>query len=287
MTDLQNLFLAAYPLFPKQLIEKFDSLLSFEVAKFNPAINQDIVAIYSRLANPVKNNIQKWVDNFSYALNPQNARYLKTAYYGPEFVRVYNAKTVNFEMFFDENLISENVKFFGKIQYDNRIYQSAQITIEKESILTGSRYPISYLSFMSYSSALVESVSENVLSVFYGVLQKYDGAKTVLAMIENGVDAKCDKALLSEFVTFLNAYSKYGAQLGADKNLQAEKNAQQIADYKKELSDKLTARKNDLQDFKTQISFAAKNELASAKRDMQNLSLSAQNLLLTMQEKLT
>jgi len=132
----------------------------------------------------------------------------------------------------------------------------------------------------------VDAVNANVVVNVAIELKEYAGAKTALAMIQNGIKVECDAALLSEFVTFLNAYSKYGAQLSAEKNYQLERNRQQVADYKSELSEKLIARKNQLQDLKTQISFAAKNELASAKRDMQNLSLSAQTLMLTLQEKM-
>ena len=52
MSDIEKLFLAAYPLWPKALIDKFSSLLSFEVAKFNPEINQEIIKAYIELSKP-------------------------------------------------------------------------------------------------------------------------------------------------------------------------------------------------------------------------------------------
>jgi len=287
MTDLQNLFLAAYPLFPVRLVEKFDSLLSLEIAKFNPDIDTDIIKKYMQLNVPYKNIIQKWTDNESYILNPKNSRYVQTIYYGPELIRVYTAKLVNaFELGFSDDLISSIAKYYGKVYYDARLYNSPSVAIEKTTTSTGNRYDITYGFIMSYNTVTVEQVNENVNAVFYASLKKYDGAKTVLAMIENGIDLNYDIGLLSEFVVFLNAYSKYSGQLSAENNFQAEKNKQQIIDYKNDLSEKLKARKNELQDTKTQIIFAAKNELASAKRDMQNLSLTAQNLILTLQEKL-
>lgn len=127
---------------------------------------------------------------------------------------------------------------------------------------------------------------EFVLSVS-PVLLGYGGAATVLAMVQNGVTVNVDKGLLSEFVTFLNGYNKYSGQLAADRSLQETKISQDLGQYKNNISDKLIARKNDLNDLKTQVMFAAKNETSSAKRDMQNLSLSAQSLMLQLQSKIS
>ena len=59
-----------------------------------------------------------------------------------------------------------------------------------------------------------------------------------------------------------------------------------LSEYKQSVGEKLISRKNDLSDLKTQISFAAKNETNSGKRDMQNLSIAAQSLFMQLQEKL-
>lgn len=281
MTDLQNLFLAAYPLFPKNLIEKFDSLLSLEVARFNPEINTEILRQFNALSNIKKIPVSAYLDNQNYILQPSD-RFIKSVYYGREIVKLYSAKYYGY--FYEP--LSSQVWVQGKVAYDSRIYENLSISIGVDYTDDGIKIMHSYIFIMSYNSDVVDSVTPHIVLNIVATLKKYNGAKTVLAMVENGIDVPCDKKLLTEFVTFLNAYEKYSAQLSAENNFQAEKNKQQIIDYKNDLSEKLKARKNELQDTKTQIIFAAKNELASAKRDMQNLSLTAQNLILTLQEKL-
>lgn len=286
MTDIEKLFVAAYPLWPKQLLEKFSSLLSYEVAKFNAAINPQIFEKYKVLGNKIKIPIIPYSENVSYLLQPENAAKMSQVYFGKEYLRVNWARLYSggFVVFGPD--LSEVKPYSGKVYYDNRLFKSVSISISIEYQDNGSPYSFSYLSIMSYSSELIQPVIASAYAVASVVLEEYSGAATVLAMIENGIKVDADKDLLREFVTFLNAYNKYSGQIAAAKSLQAEKNRQSIADYKNAVSEKLTARKNELSDMKTQIAFAAKNETASAKRDMQNLALNAQSLMLQLQSVL-
>lgn len=286
MTDLENLFLAAYPMWPKQLLQKFSSLLSFEVAKFNPAINPQIIEKYKGLGNLIKLPISPYVENVSYLLQPENGSKVAQVYYGKEILPVNWARPANGGFIVFGPNLSEYKWYMGKIYYDNRIFKSVSTSISIEYQDNGSPYSYSYLSFMSYSSENIQPVIAMAYAVASVVIAEYSGASTVLAMIENGVPVDADKALLAEFVTFTNAYNKYGSELAAANGLQAEKNRQALNDYKNSISEKLVSRKDELGDLKTQISFAAKNETNSAKRDMQNLSLSAQSLIIQLQEKL-
>ena len=286
MTDIEKLFLAAYPLWPKVLLAKFSSLLSFEVAKFNPEINPQIIEQYKSLGASQKIKIEPYTDNVGYLLSPSNASKIAQVYYGKTILPVSIAFPVKDMSFFNQELL-QNFKWFqGKVMYDIRIYEAISVSVLIDYENNGSVGSFSYPWIMSYNSIDVQPVKAIAFASCVVSLKKYIGAATVLAMIENGVSVDVDQKLLSEFVTFLNAYSKYGGELAAANSLQAEKNRQTMTDYKNSISEKLNSRKNELNDLRTQISFAAKNETASAKRDMQSLTLSAQSLMVQLQDKL-
>lgn len=286
MSDIEKLFLAAYPLWPKTLLTKFSSLLSLEVAKFNPEINPQIVQQYKSLGVNQKIKIEPYTDNVSYLLSPSNGAKISQVYYGKDVLRVNWARLHGggFVIFGPD--LSELKWFMGKVYYDTRIYKSVSVSISIEYQDNGPPHSYSYSSIMSYSSEFIQPVLASAYAVANVLMNDYAGAPTVLVMIENGIDIDVDKKLLSEFVTFLNAYNKYSGELAAANSLQAEKNRQTMTDYKNSISEKLNNRKNELSDLRTQISFAAKNETASAKRDMQSLTLSAQSLMFQLQDKL-
>lgn len=286
MTDIEQLFLAAYPLWPMQLINKFSSLLSYEVARFNPEINAGIVSTYKDIETSAKIKIAPYIENVGYLLAPSKQSRISQVYFGKEYIKTNWARPYNSGINILGPDLTETRPYMGKVYYDTRIYKSVSITISVEYQDNGPPYSYSYLSIMSYSSEFIQPVLANVYAVASVVLNEYSGASTVLAMIENGIQVDVNKNLLQEFVTFLNAYGKYSDQLSASNSLQAEKQKQNIAEYKNSIHDKLTARKNELMDLKTQINFAAKNETASAKRDMQNLALNAQSLIMQLQGSL-
>jgi len=292
MSDIEKLFLAAYPLWPKQLLEKFSSLLSLEVARFSSDINTEIVNLYNSLAAPV---VSTQPQNGSISiLNPSGANssrsdfafspqiYVHIDEYG-RYSRTFNLSCA-YVAYFDKRLFSGvtaalSVDYVRTGDYafaENPDYRPPQKTMFGYQPSSGGdpNYMIYFL-----SPVFKVSITPNLLG--------YDGASTVLAMVQNGIAVDVNKLLLSEFVTFLNGYRKYSTQLTADKSLQETKISQDLEQYKNNISDKLTARKNDLNDLKTQVMFAAKNETSSAKRDMQNLSLSAQSLMLQLQSKIS
>lgn len=290
MSDIEKLFIAAYPLWPKQLLEKFSSLLSFEIAKFNPDINTEIVNLYNSLAAPV---VSTQPQNGSLSiLSPNGASSARSdfSFYPQAYFHIDE---------YGNYSSAYNIPCSYIVYYDRRIFSSVSASVSVNNVGTGeigrmsnpkfvrssspsnffSAYIPEYITIYFFNPEFVVSVSPTLLG--------YTGAATVLAMVQNGVTVNVDKGLLSEFVTFLSGYNKYLGQLAADKSLQATKISQDLEQYKNNISDKLIARKNDLNDLKTQIMFAAKNETSSAKRDMQNLSLSAQSLMLQLQGKLS
>ena len=280
MSDIEKLFLAAYPLWPKVLLEKFSSLLSFEIAKFNPEINQEIIKAYTELSKPIVFSIVPDVQNDIALLTPNNSAHVQKIYFGKERLKV---DAMQFRIGgIDQDTGYSYRYFFGSVSFDRRIFDSV-LTLVKITYENTGEYE--YINKGFWTSRYEYVRSYPVLQA-EPVLKKYEGAKTALAMIENGISVDVNQKLLYEFVTFLNAYNKYGGELSAANSLQAEKNRQTMTDYKNSISEKLNGRKNELNDLRTQISFAAKNETASAKRDMQSLTLSAQSLMIQLQDKL-
>jgi hypothetical protein len=288
MSDIEKLFIAAYPLWPKQLLEKFSNLLSFEVARFNPDINTEIVNLYNSLAAPVvstqpQNGSISIFNPFGGNASRSDFTFFPVAYYHIDEHGNYSD--------------TYTVPCSYAIYFDRRLFSGVSASASVRNVRTGQMGFTRNPNYIRPSGQLSWGVGNEFMEIHFlrpeivvsvsPVLLGYSGASTVLAMVQNGESVEIDKALLSEFVTFLNGYSKYSGQLAADKSLQETKISQDLEQYKNNISDKLTARKNDLNDLKTQIMFAAKNETSSAKRDMQNLSLSAQSLMLQLQSKIS
>ena len=285
MTQIEELFLAAYPLWPRALLEKFSGLLSLEVARFNPEINSGIIETYSALNKNLAFEIKPYSENVGHLLKPSNQAKISTAYKDREafFVQTVEPAGGGFSFMPNTDVVWwMSAKFY----YDNRLFKDINSKIEITYTRDSFVYTYTYLAIMSYSSESVVNLIPLALLKVYAQMMPYTGAASVLAMIENGVKVNVDQKLLSEFVTFLNAYNKYGGAMAATNALQAEKNRQTLTDYKNAMSEKLSNRKNNLGDLKTQISFAAKNETASAKRDMQGLLLSGQSLMIQLQDRL-
>lgn len=286
MSDIEKLFLAAYPLWPKQLLEKFSNLFSFEVAKFNPEINPQIREQYKslgmsqriRVTSTQNNSVSLLTSGDSRWVTSQNYSFNRTIYWAESLDGSVNSEIVR-------DAAKYNQEFTGKIYYDSRIFERVNVGLDIETYRAG-RYDMLgrdlrnagyYIEYLDYTAFL------NVNSEMH----IYSGASSVLAMMENGVPIESkDTDKLSEFVTFLTAYKKYNGELSAANNLEAEKNRQSINEYRNAISEKLSQRKNDLNDLKLQISFNAKNETSSAKRDMQSLALTAQSLMLQVKQAL-
>lgn len=290
MSDIEKLFLAAYPLWPKALLAKFSSLLSFEVAKFNPEINPQIISDYIALNNRYAFSVIPNIENMHNLLSPKNSETERVDYRYD--VTVYSAQKES-GVYLSSSARSEY--YAGRIFFDRRIFFNVATVFDLQYGVSGQYldYDISYVpgkwpmpGGIVSTPFVVKSLSISPVIFVNTEIREYSGARTVLAMLENGVEVGADQKLLSEFVTFINAYSKYSGELAAANSLQAEKNRQTMTDYKNSISEKLINRKNDLNDLRTQISFAARNETASAKRDMQSLALAAQSLMMQLQDKL-
>jgi hypothetical protein len=288
MTDLQNLFLAAYPLFPKNLVEKFDSLLSFEVAKFNNAINPNIIEKYNALSESIVTyqapdaTINIFTPKASKTMRADFSFYPQVWLTIDEFGDLgspYN-QLCQYIVYFDSRLFS-GVDCQLTVNYGSTI----EVSQKRNPAYIAPRWPL-YVN--SGNKEYIEIYFRQILFLLTVTpkLLPYSGANSALAMAENGVDIQSNIDLLKEFCVYLNGYEKYNSELQANISLQKEKNRQDLIEYKNNINDKLTERKNSLNDLRTQIGFAAKNELNSAKRDMQNLSLTAQTLIMQLQEKM-
>ena len=281
MTQIEELFLAAYPLWPRALLEKFSSLLSLEVAKFNPEIDKDLYKTYISIPDAIRVKVLDAFNNDNALLTPRNQQKLVSIYYGRFEKRpLYRRRPfVKYDLY---NGPVGFINYFGKLSYDKRIFETVAVSdveliyyVSRTEGTLGLTSPYDYYEYLAYDAYLILNVS----------MQKYDGAASVLAMAENGLPVKYNIVLLSEFVTYVKAYQKYSGQLAAGNSLMIEKSRQSVSEFKNTAAEKITARKNELQDLKTQITFAAKNETNSAKRDMQQLALSAQSLMIQLQDR--
>jgi len=281
MSDIEKLFIALYPLWPKSMLSKFASVMQYEIAKYNRSIDPEIYSLYESLALSISHDTLPNQEKTINVLDPENIAKTKTQYFDFGSVRVFSAIDQSGQLLDAPGTIDIYRKFSCKIIYDKRIFSSAFASLNVRYIKTG--YTSVRFSMFETPSELIDPIGVVTIN---GVLHEYNGAESVLAMVENGVSVSVDEKILREFVTCINAYKKYGGELAAANSLQAERNRQTMTDYKNSISEKLNSRKNELNDLRTQILFAAKNETASAKRDMQSLALSAQSLMVQLQDKL-
>lgn len=289
MTDEQKLFLAAYPLFPAPLLDKFSSVLVYELAKFNGDIAPDLIKKYILLQSPIEKNIS--ADDAVRLYQPKQAKEQRTDF--SYAASVYYWRYENGQFGQDAYYTSNNKL---TVYYDSRLFFGALASFSTSYVDTGEVIQLAtqrYVEGSFFTPGKWISEYTPVLRVapifkasIIGTLKDYGGAESALAMLENGIYLDAEYELLKQFVSFINGYKKYNGQLSASMSLQAEKSKQDMVQYQNALSDKLAARKNELNDLKTQIAFAAQNETNSAKRDMQNLALNAQSLILQLQEKI-
>ena len=283
MTDIEKLFLFAYPLWPSQLLDKFASLLTFELSKFNKNLNAEVINAHENMPKMFFENVTPYEKSVNRMLNPSNERYVKSLYYGPIGRQLIHERRPLISSQLPEHYKRfTNADFFGKIEYDERLFDSVSIS----DVVIDYRVVSTNASFFNTPYYTIEILENNPKLVINANVSKYDGARTALAMSENGVYVTDENNLLKEFVIFLNAYSKYEFELLASSNLTKAKNEQIIVDEKQKFAEKINSRRIDINDFKTSIAFAAQNETRSAKRDMQNLALSLQSLMMQLKSKL-
>ena len=284
MSDIENLFLAAYPLWPRALLEKFSSLLSLEVARFNPEINIDIVKKFDSLNTSISLEVNGTGNVFYLLPNSPPEMYAGQSYFDNYFSVIHGANRwpgqdggdwYNYPNAYDQ-AHTENIS--GKIIFDKRLYKSVVISVSM---------------YYTYSGAMRNGLMNMILGIAAryplsakAEKEKFQGANTVLGMIENGIMVDVNKSLLVEFCTFINSYTKYSNQLAAQKSVLTEKISQELTSVKNLAIQNIREQTADLRNMKTQIVFAAQVSSDSAKRDMQQLSLAAQSLMIQLQGKM-
>lgn len=284
MSDIEKLFLAAYPLWPKSMLKKFESMLHYELAAINKLISPEIVDKYYSLGGVKQYLISEYIQNIVTIYNP-----LKESDISKKYLRfrenVKWAIVVDAQSSIHPDLYAPK-NFNVTAIFDKRLIRDFQENMQIVYSEFGDKYQYQYNLFGGAAFAIVKNVLPEPVLLLNIVINSYVGAESVLVMIENGVPVDVDEKLLREFVTFINAYKKYSGQLVAAKSFENEKNKQDLREYKNSIDEKLASRKNELNDLRIQIAFAAKNENASAKRDMQNLSIVAQSLILQLKDRI-
>lgn len=297
----QETWLQFYPGWPVALLERFAVPIQIDMIKLT---GEDPMGWQpwwqSVISPPAQANYTKNLDlnteqNFGFnLLSPQNPRYATTARWDISFwyATQYSLgwfgggapgsiqTNMNFNMHY-EGRVWVNLHVF--IGYDTRLYQgNFQWNYATQGNLVGSHQVFNGMwseNFADYSSYLIVAPNASAMP--------YNGADTILALHENGVDnGAVDYSALADFIDYRNAYQKYGAQIAAEQNAAKQQQENEMYAYQSELADKLQAEKNSLQNLQLTMKQAMANETASAARDMAQTFLAAQNLKLSLLQAL-
>lgn len=270
-------WLSYFPDWPSVLLDRFQQAIQIDLAKLN---GSDELGFYPWFANIVgaesgrlqtiqqKNITASNPNAFSYALfNGGPAKYQTTWQSGSfEFLQSFQIITDVFGWPMEDTryiYIKDNVS----VIFDSRLWQ----------------WPIWF-----HYGAAAESILFWVptFTLYHNIgfnSQPYNGADTIHALHENGVDnGGVDYSALADFLDYRNAFTKYGQQIAAQKAADQQQQKNDLRYYETELADKLQAEKNALQNLTLSMRQAMKNEAASAERDMVNTVINAQNLKLSL-----
>ena len=285
-------FISQYAAWPVPLAEKFSALLVAELAMFLPAYQTSDNAFFTawqRMQNAmtgtfIYNNVGPGYNsppsqmNFDRPfLKPSSQQFTKNIllqlsfsaageFYVDPQARINEARPPMLG-------VTGNIA----VKYDSRLFQTPEIAATR--LIYGPNV-LHYRSSTTYTF-FARSTQGYLLKA---EKMPYDGANTIYAMHENGLDIPgTDYALLKEFCTYINAYRKFGAQINAE-----ARNAQQvaqdaIADYQEQLRDKIRQEQSALQNLSFSMAQASENEMRSAERDLTNLALNAQSLKINLE----
>lgn len=282
-------FANSFPLFPKALINKFASVIAYAL----PDSELYLAAknIYERETQKTYSQIVRaywlmaWDTQFSVNLmQPTNSRYIETVNTEQRYIEI----PVNIAIGTTENAAAftqsdssyyTRMRPYIRTSYDRRLYSSISQKISYKFYSVGQPFHLSYLSFMSYDSALVTPGYSDIYASVSGTPKAFNGIESILALYENGVTLRnVDYPTLYEFFTYVNAYKNYEAELQADTNLLMQQANATVNDYRQKLEDQAAREFSDLQSKKIQLLIAIDNESKSAQRDYQNMLINAQSL---------
>lgn len=292
-------WLQYFPDWPPALLDRFELPIRIELFKYDGSDALGFVPWWASVVSPPAQGNYRYdwkggyntETNFGFSLmNPQNQKYLVTSRWDIGFWFA-----TKMSLGFMQSGVPQSVQtnMNQDLHYENRIWINLHVYMNYDSRLYQPNFGWNYATIGQYTGSHEEwnGMWSTFFADYYSFLivapnanaQPYNGADTILALHENGVDnGGVDYAVLSDFIDFRNAYSKYSQQLAAQKSADRQQQKNEIAEYKNNLGDKLQAEKNALQNLTLTMQQAMKNESASAERDMVNTVINAQNLKLSL-----
>ncbi len=299
---LKDLWKKNFPLWTDVLLDKFADQIEIESNYFDAQFGAPQKQFYADAIAKVNRSVsfpnwtgQRDVFQDISLFNPTNPKYTINQYWESGWIFPYAAPNVDLyfggPMIDPGNIGRANMddlrsgsaqapfrKFASNYHvnsvWDSRLFDTFSIDWGVQYDRIGPNQNLSFLFIMSYSSAPAAPVN---VTFFFNLLnppKKYAQSDSLIALHENGKDMTgIDYAKLYEFNTYLKAYQNYGAQIQGAADVAKKTAAADILNYKSDLDSKLLAQKNNLQNLTLQLTSQTAAEAASAKRDMQQLSL--------------
>jgi hypothetical protein len=272
-------WLKYFPDWPPALLDRFELPIRIELYKYDGSDDFGFVPWWQQIVSQESARMQNLVQRGNIFFKPNVFNYALFNGGPAQYQQVW--KSGAFQILGD--FISLQPEWFGDIKVPGKSYVNNNVTAYFDSRLW--QWPIWF-----YATANGEQVASDFLLITFTIInnlgfnaQPYDGADTIFALHENGVNnGAVDYGSLADFIDYRNAYSKYGQQIAAQKAADAQQQKNDLRSYETELADKLQAEKNALQNLTLSMRQAMKNEAASAERDMVNTVINAQNLKLSL-----
>lgn len=272
--SLKDLWKKNFPLWPDVLVEKFAASIEIEANKFDSNYGANEKKIYADISNTkliYSNQINQI--NFSITntlLNPINQKYVNNFDFFTVLSKIFLNIMPEISGNYDYNFANK-VNLSYRIKYDNRLFSISddKYNLTIDYVKTDPHF------YHSYYGVYLQPIIPNLNIVFnQSIFKPYNQTESIIALNENGYSLpNINYDNLYEFYTYLKSYQNYGAQIQGAADV-AKKNAlADILNYKSDLDSKLLAQKNNLQNLNLQLTSQTAAEAASAKRDMQQLSL--------------
>lgn len=293
---LKDLWKKNFPLWPDVLIEKFSDQIEIESNYFDEQFGAAQKKFYDEQILSVNRNLEFMFNgqrdiyqgiNF---FSPSNPKYLRSQQW--ETGNIYVPAAPENVFFSDPVVASGNTGFHTlpelqngwridlpfrvtvtnvhvSVNWDSRLFGDLNLSFQARFDRSSADITISYFWIMQVTPVIIYFLI-NALNV----AKPYRQSDSLIALHENGKDMQgVDYAKLYEFSNYVKAYQNYGAQIQGAADVAKKTVAADLQNYRSDLDSKLLAQKNNLQNLTLQLTSQTAAEAASAKRDMQQLSL--------------
>lgn len=311
-------WLELFPAWPRSMAEKFASVLECELVLYDGGYGQNFVENYNTNMNSTPRDFLEHAPQGNVYRNytifsPSNDRYRTSRSIESRQIYLRNFRDATGHVAagrfadtgeslaagsYDHQSEPQLATFIGppprfplKINatfvYDYRLFPEFSADFRLEFYDTSGGTWVTAGLWYAPEQIFIVYIGTKIAPRFLSNPAPYSGADSIAALYENGLgNAGIDYTLFYEFYDFLNAYKKYSRQITQEAALSVQKSASEISDFKTELVKDGASEKARLDALKLQITNATENDLRSARRDLQNLYLNAQNLALNIKQNL-